>query len=370
LNVNRDSSALNPRERFVEEGLKQLGWHVDQMPRNVKGCPQDEQCGYCGFGCRHGAKQGPRVYLEEAAAHGARIVTHAEARRVLITDGRATGIEGRAGRHRLRIDARKAVVVAAGAIESPALLLRSGLTGQVGHHLHLHPGTGIWGLFEDEARPWEGVQMSRYSDEIRGWDDGYGPIYESVPIHPAAFATVIPWTSAAEHQAFMKHFPNTSLLAPLPRDRTEGRITIDKSGSIVVDYTLNSDDERRLVKAVIQGAKVFETAGAKEIWSTHARRISYRPDRAGDHERWSDEIRGIGYKPDTSLLASYHQMGSCRMGVDPSTSAVDGNNQTHEVRDLYVTDGSNFPDASGVNPMLSIFGIANLAGKKLAERLG
>ena len=370
LNVNRDSSALNPRERFVEEGLKQLGWHVDQMPRNVKGCPQDEQCGYCGFGCRHGAKQGPRVYLEEAAAHGARIVTNAEARRVLITDGRATGIEGRAGRHRLRVDARKAVVAAAGAIESPALLLRSGLAGQVGHHLHLHPGTGIWGLFEDEARPWEGVQMSRYSDEIRGWDDGYGPIYESVPIHPAAFATVIPWTSAAEHQAFMKHFPNTSLLAPLPRDRTEGRITIDKSGSVVVDYTLNSDDERRLVKAVIQGAKVFETAGAKEIWSTHARRISYRPDRAGDHERWSDEIRGIGYKPDTSLLASYHQMGSCRMGVDPSTSAVDGNNQTHEVRDLYVTDGSNFPDASGVNPMLSIFGIANLAGKKLAERLG
>jgi len=58
------------------------------------------------------------------------------------------------------------------------------------------------------------------------------------------------------------------------------------------------------------------------------------------------------------------------MGVDPSTSAVDGNNQTHEVRDLYVTDGSNFPDASGVNPMLSIFGIANLAGRKLAERLG
>jgi hypothetical protein len=370
LNVNRDSSALNARERFVEEGLKQLGWHVDQMPRNVKGCPQDEQCGYCGFGCRHGAKQGPRVYLEEAAAHGARIVTHAEARRVLITDGRATGVEGRVGRHRLRVDARKAVVVAAGAIESPALLLRSGLKGQVGHHLHLHPGTGIWGLFDDEARPWEGVQMSRYSDEIRGWDDGYGPIYESVPIHPAAFATVIPWTSAAEHRAFMENYPRTSLLAPLPRDRTEGRVTIDKGGAVVVDYTLNSDDERRVIKAVVQGAKVFEAAGAKEIWSTHARRISYRPGGAGEYERWADEIRAIGYKPDTSLLASYHQMGSCRMGADPTTSAVDGTNQTHEVRDLYVTDGSNFPDASGVNPMLSIFGIANLAGKNLAERLG
>jgi choline dehydrogenase-like flavoprotein len=370
LNVNRDSSALNARERFVEEGLKHLGWHVDQMPRAVKACPQDEQCGYCGFGCRHGAKQGPRVYLEEAAEHGARIVTRAEARRVLIRDGRAIGIEGRAGRHELRVHASKAVVVAAGAIESPALLLRSGLKGQVGHHLHLHPGTGIWARFDEEARPWEGVQMARYSDEIREWDDGYGPIYESVPIHPGAFATVVPWTSAAEHRDLMETYPNTSLLAPLARDKTEGRVTIDKSGAVQVDYTLGADDERRVLESVLRGAKVFEAAGAKEIWSTHTRRVSYHPDRAGDYDRWAGELRTIGYKPDTSLFASYHQMGSCRMGVDPSSSAVDGTNRSHEVSDLYVTDGSNFPDASGVNPMLSIFGIANLAGRKLAERLG
>ena len=370
LNVNRDSSALNPRERFVEEGLKHLGWHVDQMPRAVKGCPQDEQCGYCGFGCRHGAKQAARVYLEEAVAHGARIVTRADVRRVLIRDGRATGIEGRSGRHGLRVEARRAVVVAAGAIESPALLLRSGLTGEVGRHLHLHPGTGVWATFEDEARPWEGVQMARYSDEIRGWDDGYGPIFESVPMHPGAFATVVPWTSAAEHHALMESYPNTSLLAPLARDQTEGRVTIDKSGGVQVDYTLGPDDERRVIESVIRGAKVFEAAGAREIWSTHTRRISYHPDRPGDAERWAEEIRNTGFKPETSLFGSYHQMGSCRMGSDPATSAVDGNNESHEVRGLYVTDGSNFPDASGVNPMLSIFAIANLAGRKLVERLG
>lgn len=370
LNVNRDSSALNPRERFVEEGMKELGWHVDQMPRNVKACPQDEQCGYCGFGCRHGAKQGARVYLEEAVAHGARILTHVDVRKIDIRDGRAVGIEGMSNGHRVRLDARKAVVVAAGSIETPALLLRSGLGGQVGHHLHLHPGTGIWGVFEDEARPWEGVQMSRYSDEIRSWDDGYGPIYESVPIHPAAFATVVPWTSANDHFERMGNYVRTSLLAPLPRDRTEGRITIDKQGAPRIDYTLNSADERRMIEAVIKGAKVFEASGAKEIWSTHSKHIAYRPGEPGGYERWSDEIRANGYKPTTGLLASFHQMGSCRMGKDPANSAVDENNQSHEVRDLYVTDGSNFPDASGVNPMLSIFGIANMAGKKLAEKLG
>lgn len=369
LTVNRDSSALNARERFVEEGLKQLGWHVDQMPRNVKGCPQDEQCGFCGFGCRHGAKQGPRVYLEEAAANGARIVTGADVGRVVVRDERATGVEGRVGRFDLRVDARKAVVVAAGSIESPALLLRSGLKGEVGKHLHLHPGTGIWGVFEDEARPWEGVQMSRYSDEVTSWDDRYGPIYESVPIHPGAFATVIPWISSADHRRRMEELRYTSLLAPLPRDRTEGRVTIDKKGAPRIDYTLNADDERRVVEAVVKGAKVFEAVGAKRIWSSHARDVSYRPGEQGGYERWSDEVRRLGYKPGTSLLASFHQMGSCRMGVNPATSAVDGDNQTHEVKDLYVTDGSNFPDASGVNPMLSIFGIANRAGKRLAEKL-
>ena len=369
LNVNRDSSALNARERFVEDGLKALGWHVDQMPRGVKNCPQDEQCGYCGFGCRHGAKQGPRVYLEEAAAHGARIITRADIRKVAIRDGRAVGVEGTSGRYRLMIDARKAVVVAAGAIESPALLLRSGLAGDVGKHLHLHPGTGVWGEFDDEARPWEGVQMSRYSDEIRGWDDGYGPIFESVPIHPAAFATVMPWTSAREHSDLMDRYRNTSLVAPLARDKTEGRITIDKNGAPRIDYTLNADDERRVIASVARGAKIMEAAGAKEITSSHSRRISYRPGTPGAHERWAEEIAQIGYKPATSLFASFHQMGSCRMGVDPSSSAVDAGNQSHEVRGLYVTDGSNFPDASGVNPMLSIFAIANRAGKKLAEKL-
>lgn len=370
LNVNRDSSALNARERFIEDGMKALGWHVDQMPRSVKGCAQDEQCGFCGFGCRHGAKQGAHVYLEEAVAHGARIVTRADVRKVTVADDRATGIEATSNGRRLTIAARKAVVVAAGSIESPALLLRSGLRGQVGHHLHLHPGTGLWGFFEsDEARPWEGVQMSRYSDEVRDWDDGYGPIYESVPIHPAAFATVVPWESAADHYAQMSNYAHTSLLAPLPRDRTEGRVTIDKRGGPRVDYTLNADDERRVVEAVVRGAKVFEAAGATEIWSTHMRRFAYRPGDNGAYERWAADIRRAGYKPANSLMASFHQMGSCRMGIDPSSSAVGPDNQTHEVRDLYVIDGSNFPDASGVNPMLSIFGIANRAGKKLAEKL-
>lgn len=368
LNVNRDSSALNPRERFMEEGLKRLGWHVDQMPRSVEGCTQDEQCGYCGFGCRVGAKQGSKVYLEEAVANGARIITRADIRRIVVRDGKATGVEGRSVSHRLVIDARKAVAVAAGSIETPALLLRSGLRGEVGKHLHLHPGAGIWAVFEDEARPWEGVQMSRYSDEARDWDDGYGPIFESVPMHPGTFATTVPWTSANQHLEMMAEYRNTSLIGMLGRDKTEGRITIDKHGAPLVDYRLRPDDERRLIEAVLRGARVFEEAGARSIRTTHTYLNSYEPG-SGAFERWADEVRRAGIKANNWILGSFHQMSSCRMGVDPTTSAVDADNQSHEVAGLYVTDSSTFPDASGVNPMLSVFAIANRAGKRLAERL-
>lgn len=367
LNVNRDSSAANGRDRLMEEGLKKLGWHVDQMPRNVKGCAQDEQCGYCGFGCRVGAKLGARVYLEEAAGHGTRIVTGANVTNVVVQDGRATGVHAICGAHTLRVKAR-GVVVAAGAIETPALLLRSRLGGRVGHGLRLHPGTAVWGLFDEEVRMWEGVQMARYSDQHRDWDDGYGPIWESVPLHPAAWATVIPWTSAGDHYELMGRYPHASYVAPLPRDRTSGRVTIDKRGAPRIDYKLAADDERRIVNAVIEGSKILEAAGARQIYSAHGIPTTYRVGEPGGRDRWADEVRTRGYRNGRAILGSFHQMGSCSMGTDPSSSAVGPDGETHEVRNLFVTDGSTFPDASGVNPMLSIFGIANMIAPKIAAR--
>src|SRR6266487_4276953 len=156
MGVTSEESRPGSRDALMEEGLRKLGWHVDALPRGVRSCAQDDSCGWCGFGCRLGAKQGP-TWLEDAAASGARLLIRADARRVLVEGGRATGVEAAvAGGHRLRVRA-KAVVVAAGAIETPALLLRSGLGGQVGQHLRLHPGTAAFGVFDDDVRMWEGT---------------------------------------------------------------------------------------------------------------------------------------------------------------------------------------------------------------------
>ena len=369
LNVNFDSSAAGKRDELMENGLKKLGWHVDLLPRAVKGCTQDEQCGFCGFGCRPGAKQSTmRTYLEDAAAAGARIITGADVRTVRVVDGRATGVDAMVGPHRLTVSA-KTVVAAAGAIETPALLLRSGLGGRVGHNLHLHPGTAAFGIFEDDVRMWEGTLQSRYSSEFRHWDGGYGPIFETVPVHPGAGSTFIAWEGAEAHRAQMAKSKNYSFCAVLPRDTTNGRVKIAKDGSPRVEYKLSADDERRIADGVVRAGQVMEAAGAAEILSPHGTPITYRPGPPGAHEAWAAATRTRGYSAGRATLASFHQMGSCRMGTDPSESAVGPFNESHEVAGLFVTDGSAFPTASGVNPMLTIYGIANRAAKHIAERL-
>lgn len=367
LGVNTDSSAAGKRDELMEEGLKQLGWHVDMMPRAVRGCTQDEACGYCGFGCRVGGKQSTmRTYLEDAAAAGARMIVGADVRRVLIEDGRAVGVVGTRAGLPFTVKAR-AVVSAAGAIETPALLLRSKLGGQVGHHLRLHPGSATFAVFDEDVRIWEGTLQARYSNELRARDDGYGPIFETVPVHPGSGAIAVPWLSSSHHYGFMANYSKLGFCAVLPRDRAAGRVKVARDGTPRIDYNLTPDDDRRVIDGVIAGAKVMEAAGAKSVFSTHPQMFSYDVGRPGAHDAWASQIRATGYRSTTGF--SFHQMGSCRMGTSPATSAIDADNQTHEVADLFVVDGSAFPTASGVNPMLSIYGIANRAAKRIAARL-
>jgi long-chain-alcohol oxidase len=378
VGVTTGQSAPGVRDTLMERGLERLGWHVGPLPRNVRGCAQDAGCGWCGFGCRLGAKQSTLVtYLEEAEAAGARLVVGADARRVLVEPsggggraGRATGVEARAGGgHRLVVRAR-AVVAAAGAIETPALLLRSGLGGQVGRRLHLHPGTAAVGVFEEPVRWWEGTLQARYSTELRERLGPYAPIFETVPVHPGTAAVALPWRSAAEHRALMEGSANLSLVGVLGRDRGAGRVRVGGDGNPVVRWRLGAADEARLAAGVAAAGRVLAAAGAAEVFSLQRRRPAFRPGDLGAQPAWAEAARRAGFGPGRATLFSYHQMGSCRIGTDPAASAVAPDHATHEVDGLYVADASLFPTASGVNPMLSVMALAHRAAGLLAARLG
>jgi long-chain-alcohol oxidase len=371
LEVNLDSCAPGVRDQLMERGLEKLGWHCAPLARDVRGCAQDASCGWCGFGCRLGAKQSTlRTYLEDAAGRGARILVGVDVRRVMINDARAVGVEGRVDGHRVRVRA-KAVVVAGGAIETPALLLRSGLTGQVGRNLHLHAGTGAFGVFDDEVRLWEGTTQARYSAEPRERLGEYGPVLETVPVHPGSGSTAIPWTSVAEHRALMDRYGHLSVCGTLTRDTTRGRVRVDRDGNPRVTYRLNDADEHAIGTGVAMCGEVLAAAGATEVFSLQVTRPSFRPDGTGAaHRAWAETIRGAGFRAGRVTLFSFHQMGSCRMGLDPGRSVVGPDHETHQVKNLYVADASLFPTASGVNPMISVMGLAHHAGGRIAAKLG
>ena len=365
LGVNTDHAKPSGRDRVLIQGLEKLGWHHGLLPRDVRGCSQDDSCGYCGFGCRRSAKQSTLItYLQDAANRGARIVTNCEVRRVTIDSGTATGIEARAGRQTLRVRA-KAVVVAAGSIHSPALLLRSRVSlPALGRHLALHPATAVLAEMNEEIRPWTGTVQAHYSDQFADLHEGYGFKFETAPVHPSLLALAAPWRTADQYRERMATLPRTALVGLLLRDRYGGRVTVDRDGAAVVDYTLSRYDRGHLYRAIVEGAALLEAAGAREIWVPQNRDGCYRPPDVNWREAWLDSINVVG--SNRLLLVTFHQMASCRMGVSTKTSVVDAENRVWGIRNLYVADASTFPSASGVNPMLTVMAIAHRAAGIIA----
>jgi long-chain-alcohol oxidase len=358
LGVNTDHNRPSRRDELLRRGLEALGWHVDAMPRDVLGCEQGVVCGSCGYGCPLGAKQSTlRTWLEDAAGAGARLIVGAKARRVYVENGTAAGVD--AGPVQVRA---RAVVAAAGAIETPALLLRSGLRNtNVGRWLRLHPATGVFGLFDEEVRPWEGTLQALYSDHNRFLDDGYGVKYETIPAHPALLSSALPWEGAADNARLMSSLSRLSLVAVIPRDRGSGRVRLGRDGEPIATYALGTDDARRLATGIDGAGRILAAAGAREIVTAHARRQAW-----GEDGFPPDAFR---FGPGRGSLFSFHLMGSARMGGSPETAAADPTGETWEVRNLVVGDGSAFPTASGVNPMITIEAIAHLNARRLADRL-
>jgi long-chain-alcohol oxidase len=368
LSVNLEHNRVSTREQVFERGLKALGWHAAAMPRNVVGCDQGRICGYCGYGCSIGAKQSStKTWLTDAQAAGARLITGTRAERVRIEAGAATGVEARS-RNGFRVTIRcEAVVAACGAIHTPALLLRSGLTNRhIGRHLHLHPVSNVCGVFEEEIRPWEGTMQAIYSDEHRYLSGNYGVKYETTALQPVIAVAVLPWREPEQYRSRLAKLSSTAAIGVLLRDRDGGRVKLDREGNAVAQYALSEFDRGHLRHGFLGAARILEAAGARLIFSPHAKWCSFEPGRKGSLETFARAIDVAGWGAGELALFSFHIMGSARLGGSAKNSATNPEGESWEVRNLYVMDGSSFPSASGVNPMISIEGIARRNALALA----
>jgi long-chain-alcohol oxidase len=370
LSINSEYSIPSNRDRVMRRGLEKLGWEWEAMQRNVLGCTE-EVCRLCHYGCQLGAKQSTmKTWLQDAYDNGARIVVNAPADKVIIEGGEARGVEARTlDGHKVTVRSR-AVAVAAGGINTPAVLARSALDNPaVGKNLMLHPVLIIWGIFDEEVRPWEGVLGSTFSDQMLDMGEGYGVKYEHAANPPSLLAVFAPWRSAEHNAELMQSLNHTAGFGCLMRARDGGEVEIGSDGLPSPRWALSDFDRDNMRKAMDGAAQILEAAGAQRIYSSHAGWVSYEPGRDGGRERFLDDADRAGWGPAQVTLGSFHIMGTARMGSSREDSVCGSDGQAWDCRNLYVVDGSVLPTGLGVNPMVTIEAAAHKIARGMAASL-
>ncbi len=373
LGVNEEEALPSREAQVLERACDRLGLGCGVIPQNRLGCDQPEQCGWCTFGCAHGAKRStPRTYLADAAEHGARFLVKAEAKKALIENGRATGVEveiaGAEGGPRTLTLRAHAVVVAAGSLHSPALLLRSGLTNpNIGRGLHLHPTVPVFGTYPDPIEPWRGPMLTRYVNQWANLDGRhYGVLVEHPPAHPGLIGLGLPWLSGEAHKEAVAGARQQAIFIAITRDRDGGRVSVDAQGRPVLDYRLSRYDGAHLMRGLQESFRLQQAAGATAISGPHS---GLEPFRGGDLEAYLERVARAGFAPNRLVVFSAHQMGSCRMGGKRAQSVLTPQGEAWDVRNLYIADASAFPTASGVNPMITVMALAHWTAQAVKARV-
>jgi choline dehydrogenase-like flavoprotein len=309
------------------------------------------------------------TYLLDASKAGVRLVTDARVEAVTSDALGVTGVSATVGGTRLEVKAR-AVILAAGGLNTPAVLLRSGFGGPAtGRYLRLHPATVVWGIFDDRIEPWGGSLQTRFSDQFADLDGaGYGFKFETAPLHPLFPAAFIGWDDGEAFRKDVLALAHRGLAGVLLRDRDHGRVVIRRDGTPRWRYEISRYDQAHVRVGVQRAAEALAAAGAREVLSSTVKPVRWLPGST-PLGTFVDGVDSVGYGSNRMRYFSFHQMGSARMGTDPGKSVVDASNQVHDTPGLYVMDASCFPTASGVNPMLTVTAIAHRGARLLADRL-
>lgn len=263
------------------------------------------------------------------------------------------------------------VVVAGGALETPAVLLRSGIGGPaVGHHLHVHPTTGVSGLYEEPQDPWHGPPHSAIVDECASLSDGYGFLIEGIPYGPGFNAASLPVAGGRQHKMLMARARSSVTFIGLVRDRGSGRVTLDEGGEAVVAYSVDDPLDQRHVRAAVEAmAQLHHAAGARVIFDGAVDNLVMWRRGEPLHE-FVEQAHRLPLRLPHRTIGTAHQMGTARMGTDPQSSVADPEGRLHDVRGVWVGDTSAFPTASGVNPMVTCMALARRTGHAILAEVG
>ena len=376
LNINPWPEVIaNENNKVIVRGAKKLDWEYSVLRRNVKSCANS---GFCGMGCPVDAKQGMLLTtIPDALNAGMRLFCNTQAlqlntsstrvERVVAevidpTTKKKTGV-------RVNVNA-KIVVSACGAINGPALFLRSGLNEKniVGKRTFLHPVIGVAAEFDSPINGFYGAPQSISSHQFidRG-PDKIGYFLEVAPTHPILASTAAS-SFGKNQQLFMKRLANLSFLIAIHADGIHhddegGVVSLRPSGRPKITYPTSPTLTEAFAHSHKSLAQLSIAAGAKRCHTMHVQGpvIENQSDisKLDTHE----------YGALKHGVFSAHQMGGLPMGRDPNVSVVNPQFRHHTIENLYVVDGSVFPTALGVNPSQTIYTLSLLASEHIEEKL-
>jgi len=369
----------NENNDLLRRGATQLGISSGAIRRNVNGC---WNLGYCGMGCPTNAKQSMLVTtIPSALSQGATLLTRTRADKLQSSGDKGSGLScvamdasGLAPAGRSVLVRARHYVVAGGAINSPALLLRSKAPDPyklLGKRTFLHPTLISAALHDHKVDGFSGAPQTIYSDhflETQAIDGPIGYKLEAPPLHPLLFASTMSGFGE-QHAAMMKEFSRTHALLALLRDgfhadSSGGSVALRDDGSPVLDYPISDFVWNGARRALLTMAEIQFAAGAKTVYPVH--------EQAQGYSSWSSArkaIENLTYAPLKTRVASAHVMGGCTMCDDHALGVVSSQGRYHNVVNLSVHDGSVFPTSIGANPQLSIYGITAKLASELATEL-
>lgn len=351
------------RNELFKQAGDAMGIPVEAIRRNEDGCKGSS---FCNNGCPNGAKLSTDLRgIPELIADGGRVYTSVNVDRLLTTGNRIRGVEGtmrnpQTGETRgtLRVFA-KCTILAAGALASPVLIQKSGLSNPtIGANLRMHPSTVVAGVFNDDVLPWIGATQGYHSTHYLR----EGIKLESLWADAALMAFRVPGMGAK----FKKHITDYRKIATwdawVSGDSSSGSVRwVPGVPRPVINYTLGKGDVRRLQAATILLSEMFFEAGAKYVYPG----VDGLPERIrkpADLQRF----READLNPTDIPAASNHVFGGMSMGADPRRSATDSWGKVHGMEDLYICDTGLYPLSPSANPMLPVMALAH----RLAEELG
>ena len=363
LNVSEANNRIPQKETKLAEGLSRNDISYKIIPRNTS----NDQClesGFSTFGhSDESINSSYKTWFPEDKFNSQNVYSNTSVKHLTISKGRATHINVEKNGNVQQIAVDK-VVLAAGSLNTPKILLNSGYKNKhLGQHLKLHPVSGVAGKFSEEQKPWAGTMQGIYSDDNLFMKDNYGYLLEGLPMHPSLFFPFFP-NNNDNFEDFIKSYNYWSGSIVLTSDKSSGSI-INKNPQHLWDYNLNDFDHSNLLHGLENLVRANYSAGAEEIMVAASPTMHWKKSSNENIEGFINKIRAIKNEPFRILLGSAHQMGTARINPNPELGVVDLNGKVHGLENVYIVDASTFPRCSGVNPMISIQSMSHFLMSKI-----